>query len=214
RNRFGEAFDFDKVACALVAKPLDQYSCGGTHGLYALAVIAQVDEATACLSGDVRQLVHDYLRALADFVGRSQQSDGSFDTEWYFDAAACSWYEKATAEARAHLSTVGLVAPAEPRSARRGESLAPHERPLSQKVLVTGHHLEWLFLRAAYDQPADSTIRAALKFLHASLRRADESEIRANYCPYSHALSVLIRLWQAPSSVSHLLPLSYKGVLR
>jgi hypothetical protein len=161
-DKFGRACSLDSLVELLLARPSSEaLPCGGTHRLYTLTVLLRVDEATPVLSSGVREKLHDYLRAQAAVLVRTQAEDGSWLTNWYRGE-------------RARSSSPG--APAELEQAR---------------VLATGHHVEWvMLLPPEFQPPRDCLVRAA-RWLQLRLVTDAAETLLAHYCPYSHAGRVL-----------------------
>ncbi|MGH7194269.1 MAG: hypothetical protein ACREJM_12180, partial [Candidatus Saccharimonadales bacterium] len=155
-NRFGETFSFDETACALVAKPLDRGSCGGTHGLFTLAVIAQINAANGILSREVADLTRDYLCATAKHVAQGQHADGSFGARWYCDIVKQPWRLRMVAKASGRLRAAAWLPPASAQACAGSMSTVDEE---VQQVLMTGHHLEWMLLLPSNAQPAPKKIK-------------------------------------------------------
>jgi hypothetical protein len=63
--------------------------------------------------------------------------------------------------------------------------------PQPQKVLVTGHHIEWLLLLPRDLRPDEDCLRRGSSWLGDQLQSAPAETIRKNYCPYSHAGKIL-----------------------
>jgi hypothetical protein len=66
---------------------------------------------------------------------------------------------------------------------------------LYDKLLVTGHHLEWLALAPEEVQPPRETVVRAAQWLARSLAEMDEKDLLEAYGPYSHAARALC-LWR------------------
>jgi hypothetical protein len=66
---------------------------------------------------------------------------------------------------------------------------------LYDKLLVTGHHLEWLALAPEEVQPPRETVIRAAQWLARSLVEMDEKDLLEAYGPYSHAARALC-LWR------------------
>jgi len=66
---------------------------------------------------------------------------------------------------------------------------------LYDKLLVTGHHLEWLALAPEEVQPPRETVIRAGQWLARTLVEMDEKELLEAYGPYSHAARALC-LWR------------------
>lgn len=67
---------------------------------------------------------------------------------------------------------------------------------LHDKLLVTGHHLEWLALAPDEVQPPRETIVRAGQWLARTLVEMDQKELLEAYGPYSHAARALC-LWRS-----------------
>jgi hypothetical protein len=81
-NRYGERFTFDDLAVELQHRPMDKESCGGTHLLYSLTLLARVDAKATVLSGTARGRVIAHLMQCVDVLERTQQPDGSWPAWW------------------------------------------------------------------------------------------------------------------------------------
>ena len=66
---------------------------------------------------------------------------------------------------------------------------------LHDKLLVTGHHLEWLALAPEEVQPPRETVVRAAQWLARALVEMDEKDLLEAYGPYSHAARALC-LWR------------------
>ena len=77
-------------------------------------------------------------------------------------------------------------------AAAPGKTSAP---TLYDKLLVTGHHLEWLALAPEEVQPPRETIVRAGQWLARTLVEMDEKELQGAYGPYTHAARALC-LWR------------------
>jgi hypothetical protein len=66
---------------------------------------------------------------------------------------------------------------------------------LHDKLLVTGHHLEWLALAPEEVQPPRETIIRAAQWLARTLIEMDEKDLLEAYGPYTHAARALC-LWR------------------
>jgi hypothetical protein len=67
---------------------------------------------------------------------------------------------------------------------------------LHDKLLVTGHHLEWLALAPEEVQPPRETVVRAAQWLTRTLLEMDEKELQQAYGPYTHAARALC-LWRS-----------------
>lgn len=70
------------------------------------------------------------------------------------------------------------------------------EGDVYDRILVTGHHLEWLALAPQEVQPPRETVVRAGQWLARTLLELDERAIRQAYGPYTHAARALA-LWRS-----------------
>lgn len=84
-NRDGQRYDFNDVTRELLSRPTVEASCGGTHLLYALSIIARVNEQHKILADQVAVLVHDHLSTFVARALGAQSPDGSWDLGWNLD---------------------------------------------------------------------------------------------------------------------------------
>lgn len=82
RNRWGERLGFDSLANFLLQRPLEKYSCYGTHMHLALAVLAQAHEKFPILSQGAIRGIGEKYRAMNRTLERTQRPDGSWDGNW------------------------------------------------------------------------------------------------------------------------------------
>lgn len=186
KNRFGEEFDFDRVAAALIARPFDSSSCLGTHRLFALAILLHIDDAHEILSDARRAHVSQYLRNIAMHVASAQLPDGSIDPLWHVDVARQPWL----------VSLVDELAEGPVRQSYLSDTYYDLHRPaitsqINGKVTATGHHLEWLMLLPSEQQPREEFYTNAAIFLWECVKNSAAEDRRRNYCPYMHAIRVL-----------------------
>jgi hypothetical protein len=82
QNASGEEFSFSTEVNKLADTPVGFGSCGGTHVLYTLAIIRQVDQKHGILSSELSFRVDQYLRRAAGELSSTQDADGSWSTNW------------------------------------------------------------------------------------------------------------------------------------
>jgi hypothetical protein len=83
-----------------------------------------------------------------------------------------------------------------PEGAPAAESAAASQASLHDKLLVTGHHLEWLALAPEEVQPPRETIVRAGQWLTRTLLELDQKTLEEAYGPYTHAARALA-LWRS-----------------
>jgi hypothetical protein len=74
-------------------------------------------------------------------------------------------------------------------------SLAEENVPLADRILATGHHLEWLALAPLEAQPPRESIVRAAQWLVQAMREVDDKTLDIEYGPFSHAARAL-SLWR------------------
>jgi hypothetical protein len=163
-DKFGRSCDFDALAEELLSCGMEGRSCGGSHILFALTAMLQIDRRTSILTDKSQKRIRDHLRQMVGYAVRNQSSAGFWRSDW-------------------HRSEKNL----DLENGRRG-AIGPSE------VLITGHQLEWMmFLPPELSPPRDCFLRGA-NWLQSQLLTATPSTIKDNYCPYSHAGRVLMLL--------------------
>ena len=85
KNRYGMEFSFDDLATAMMDRPLDQLSCGGTHVYYALTLLLRADRMTPVLTEETRQRLNAYIQNAVNVACRNQKADGTWELDWWRD---------------------------------------------------------------------------------------------------------------------------------
>jgi len=157
-NRYGESFSFDDVADALMSTRFEDASCGGTHLLYALTVLLRAKGSADGLSEPVHYELSQYLQRRSIAAIQSQAGDGSWDLNWH----------------------------AAPNNDASSDALLPPSTADFNRLLVTGHLLEWLELLPEEIQPPHDVYMQAARWLCNSLASTSVASLR-NFCPVVHA---------------------------
>ena len=166
RNKYGEKIDVEALVKELTDKPAELGPCGGLHRLEALAVMYRIDQQSPALPLRVRQRMRTYMKQASDRLVRSQSVDGYWSSGWSKNQPQVENSKSKFAESTLH-----------------------------DKLLVTGHHLEWLALAPAEVQPPRETIVRAGQWLTRTLLELDAGQLHKAYGPYSHAARALC-LWK------------------
>ncbi|MBX9789462.1 MAG: hypothetical protein K2Y37_11150 [Pirellulales bacterium] len=74
-------------------------------------------------------------------------------------------------------------------------SLTEENPPLADRILATGHHLEWLALAPPEVQPPRESIVRAAQWLVRAMQEVDDRSLDIEYGPFSHAARAL-SLWR------------------
>lgn len=161
-DKFNRPQSFNKLAAELIDRPFGGYrSCAGTHLLYSLVTILRVDEQQPILSSAMRAKLREHLQHVTTTVVGSQLTDGSWDINWY------------------------------DRDDRDESRDIDAKSTMKNRVLVCGHHLEWMMLLPRDMLPPTSCFLRGARFLERQLLLASPEAILEGYCPYSHAARVL-----------------------
>ncbi len=81
RNRYGEVFTIEKVAKYLLsAKPGDG-ACMGTHVLYCLSILRQINDSKQ-ISDELRSLINAHFLETSRLLVETQSPDGSWAVDW------------------------------------------------------------------------------------------------------------------------------------
>ena len=166
-NKYGEKIDVSSLVTELTDKPAEIGPCGGLHRLEALVVMYQLDRQSPAMPPRARQRMLAYLKQASDRLVAAQSVEGYWTSGW------------STAQSTVH----------SPKS-KVASSYSLHDR-----LLVTGHHLEWLALAPDEVQPPRETIVRAGQWLSRTLLEMDEATLTSAYGPYSHAARALC-LWK------------------
>ncbi len=167
RNKYGEKIDVEGLVMELTDKPAELGPCDGLHRLEALAVLYRIDQQSPALSLRVKHRMLSYMKRVSDRLVEAQSVDGYWASGW------------------SHTSN--------PKSEiRNPKSAGPS---LHDRLLVTGHQLEWLALAPEEVQPPRETIVRAGQWLTTALLEMDQKQLHDAYGPYSHAARALC-LWK------------------
>lgn len=175
QNRYGELFTFDILANELLSRSSEGSACAGTHRMIALAVLYRVHQQVAILDNTTEKALKCELAIASKNLVSNQDVNGSWTP---------SWHRATTVQSR----KVGEI------------SVSTTER-----VITTGHHLEWLILLPDDVRPPDSVLIKATRFLMSTVPSLTEDTtwLAQNYCPATHALrSISLLSRQRDISVS------------
>jgi hypothetical protein len=162
----GQQITWDLLADRLMRQRLAHGVCFGQHRLHALALLLRVDEDRQLLSIDGREGIVAYLKDAARRLTETQHADGYWDGRWPGDEAE------------------GLTIPA--------------KNPLgdqADRLLATGHILEWLAFAPAECLPPDETLVRASQWLVRELDGLTPQQVDQFYPFLTHAGRALT-LWR------------------
>jgi len=173
RNKFGEKIDVDALVDEILSHPPQLGPCNGLHRLEALAVLYRADEQFRVLSPRTRLKMLVYMKRTSNSLVASQSADGYWTRQW-----SISPNNPMNSAAQQLAANASVNAPT-----------------LYDKLLVTGHQLEWLALAPDEVQPPRETVIRAAQWLARTLVEMDEKELLEAYGPYTHAARAL-SLWR------------------
>lgn len=165
RNKYGEKIDVETLVKELTDKPPELGPCDGLHRLEALAVLYRIDQQSPALSQRVKRRMLSYMQQASHRLVHAQSVEGYWSSGW----------SKPQSKVQSPRSNVSET--------------------LHDKLLVTGHHLEWLALAPEEVQPPRETIVRAGQWLAKTLLEMDSKSLLDAYGPYSHAARALC-LWK------------------
>ncbi len=165
----GQQISFDTIAQRIMRQEQPQGVCFGNHRLYTLVVLLRVNEQEPILSPAVKQEVVDYLRDITQKLVAHQHADGFWNSTW------------PTAKPTSVVPT-----------AVDGDSL-------SDRIIATGHALEWWAMvpRELADElhPPRPVLAAAGQWIVKTMDGIQDKDVPGYFTFSSHAGRALA-LWR------------------
>ncbi|MGI8982907.1 MAG: hypothetical protein ACR2FY_27115 [Pirellulaceae bacterium] len=186
RNKYGERMSVNGLVKELIEKTPEAGPCDGLHRLEALVLLYRVDEAAqaagqkSILSKNDRGKMLGFMKRVSELLVAAQSPEGYWTRQW----------SKGTPPAEAKAEPEAKTA-AKPKIDPNAKTAAMHD-----KLLVTGHQLEWLALAPEQVQPPRENIVRAGQWITRTLLEIDQKELTETYGPYSHAARALC-LWRS-----------------
>lgn len=160
---------FDALARRLMRERLPRGVCFGNHRMFTLVVLLNVDETHNILGEQVRGEVENFLLNATARLVNNQHQDGYWNGDW-----AASSSNKSDDDHKG--------------DDRKRDSLA-------NRVLATGHALEWWAIAPKrFHPPRESLVRAG-QWLCQTIEEMDETTVRTSYTFLTHAGRALA-LWR------------------
>ncbi len=153
----GQVMSFDRLARRIMRETLDHGVCFANHRLYTLVVFLRVDDQVPILSPDTRVEVLEFLSDATLLLERHQHPDGFWNADWPHRQPASS-------------------TPTDVEGDR-----------LPERILATGHALEWWAMAPAELHPPRPTLAAAGQWLVRTIDDLTEDQVRENFTYLSHA---------------------------
>lgn len=166
RTTEGQQMSFDRLARRIMRERQPGGVCYGNHRLHTLTVMLRVDEDHSILSPEVRRAVLDYLQQQTVLLVAHQHPDGFWNGDW------------------------PLAPPPDSKpSDRNGDRL-------QERLLATGHALEWWALAPAELHPPRPVLASAGQWLVREIDNLSEEDTVAWYTYLTHAGRALA-LWRS-----------------
>ena len=164
----GQRVTWDLLADRLMRQRLAHGVCYGQHRLHALALLLLADEEQHWLSAETRQRVIAHLKDVTARLVAEQHDDGYWDGRW--PGAESDGAQPAT--------PVGPLG------------------PVADRLLVTGHTLEWWAFAPAEVLPPEENLYLASQWLVHTIDDLSDSEVARYYTFLTHAGRSLA-LWRS-----------------
>jgi len=162
----GQQVDWDRLAERIMRQRLTQGICFGNHRLHALVVMLRIDDQHEILSPECRGKIVAHLRDVTARLVRTQHADGYWDGSWPGE----EW-----------------DGPVRPKQTALGVR--------ADRLLETGHVLEWWALAPAEILPPDETLTRAAHWVVREILELPERQVEAYYPFLTHAGRALA-LWR------------------
>lgn len=173
----GQELNWDRIADRLMREAVDQGVCFSQHRHHSLvAVLRAHDEVGPILSPTGRKRVIGYLTAVSRLLVRSQHERGYWDDQWY-----------AGKQATTHAD-----------DALTGDTL-------TNRLVATGHTMEWLALAPEEVLPPRENLTRAAQWIVRTLEQLDIEQIKNQYAFASHAADALA-LWRKTTPAEFMKP--------
>jgi hypothetical protein len=173
RSGEGQELTFDRLAVRLMREQLPRGVCLGNHRLYTLVVLLRVDDQIAILTPEMRAEITEFLRGATVLLVRNQHPDGFWNDRWPVEPPASS------------------VA-----TDREGDRL-------SERLVATGHALEWWAMAPEELHPPRPVLAAAGQWLVKTVDSLTDDEIQENYVYLTHVGRALA-IWRGQEAFAAL----------
>ncbi len=165
-NRWGRRISFDMLAGRIMRERMPLGVCYGNHRLYTLAALLQLDQQHRLFSPTVRKQATRFLRQMSRRLVRHQHPQGFWNGDW-------PWRRPQ----RTQPATEGTT-----------------DR-LQDRIVATGHALEWLAIAPAEVLPPREVVVRAGQYLAQVILQLGPRRVQQWYTYLSHAGRALA-LWR------------------
>ena len=173
RSGEGRELTFDRLAVRLMREQLPRGVCLGNHRLYTLVVLLRVDDQIAILTPEMRAEITEFLRGATVLLVRNQHPDGFWNDRWPVEPPASS------------IATD-----------REGDRL-------SERLVATGHTLEWWAMAPEELHPPRPVLAAAGQWLVKTVDGLTDDEIHENFVYLTHVGRALA-IWRGQEAFAAL----------
>ncbi|MCE9527450.1 MAG: hypothetical protein K8R36_15515, partial [Planctomycetales bacterium] len=160
RNKYGERMSVESLVKELMEKAPEAGPCDGLHRLEAMVLLYRVDEAAqaagqkSILSKKDRGRMLGYMNRVSELLVAAQSPEGYWTRQWSKGAPPAELNDEPVAKAEENGDAKSdTKSTAKPKADPKAKSNAMHD-----KLLVTGHQLEWLALAPEQVQPPRENI--------------------------------------------------------
>lgn len=161
RTKEGQTMTFDRLAERLMRQEQPQGVCFGNHRLYSLVILLRVHDQSPILSANMHAKVVAYLQEITKQLVATQHPDGCWNMKWPTEAPASS-------------------TPSEVEGDR-----------LSDRIIATGHALEWWAMvpehLAPQLHPERDVLVKAGQWIVRTVDSLEDREIPTHFTFLSHA---------------------------
>ncbi len=169
----GQRMTFDRIARRMMRQEMPQGVCFGNHRLHALVMLLRVDSETPILSPQRRRDIMDYLHGMTRRLVQTQHPSGFWNVDW---------------------------------PVRRPDHGRPSRKEgdrLGDRIIATGHALEWWALAPRELHPPRHVLASAGQWLARTVEELSAEQIQDYYTYLTHAGRSL-SLWRGvrPAEVS------------
>lgn len=162
----GQRISFDDLAKRMMREDQPRGVCFGNHRLYSLTMFLRVDDTQHVLSPEVRLQTLAYLMSQTATLVQHQHSDGYWDGKWPLRPAAGDTKDSATGDA------------------------------MTDRILATGHALEWWAMAPAECHPPREVLVKAGQWMVRTIENLTPVQVDNYYTFLTHAGRSLA-LWRA-----------------
>lgn len=164
----GQRVTWDLLADRLMRQRLAHGVCYGQHRLHALTLLLLADESEHWLSADMRSRIVAHLKDVTARLVAEQHDDGYWDGRW-------PGVESDGPQPATQVGPLG---------------------PVADRLLVTGHTLEWWAFAPEEVLPPEENLYLAAQWLVHSIDDLSDSDVRRYYTFLTHAGRSLA-LWRS-----------------